>query len=1305
MTRYCLAALAVLLLVDLPASAQTWQQRLKSEMPEALAREALEKGDAARGAIVFFGQAMACSKCHVHDAPAALAPDLTKPEKETTDAYLAESILEPSKKIRAGFEVLTVTTADGRTVQGLLVEENDKQLVLREAAPGGKLIKIEKKEIEGRSQAALSAMPAGQVEQLTSRQEFLDLVRYLSELRTGGAKRAAELQPDPSLIAAAPLPEYESHLDHAKLIRGWNKESFARGEAIYNRVCKNCHGTREEPGSLPTSLKFADGKFKNGSDPFSMYQTLTRGFGFMVPQHWMVPRQKYDVIYYIREAYLKPHNPTQYSPLTDAWLASLPKGDTLGPAPSNIEPWVAMNYGPSLINTYEISPGNLAFKAIAMRLDSGAGGVSRGRNWLAFDHDTFRMAGAWEGSGFINWRGIHFNGEHQIHPQIAGNLIASNPVGPGWANPANGSLDDPRPKARDGRPYGPLPREWAKYRGIYAHGDRTIISYTIGETPVLESPELIEVPLDKQASASVYARHFELGPRAKPLTLVVATEPNAAQRGAVAGAKAVDSAAPVAAQETKGATDGFAFRGKQRIEIAKPQDFDLTRDYTILARIKTKEDGSIFAQAMADGDWVPDGKALFLRQGKLAFDMGWVGVVAGRTKVSDDKWHVVAMTWKADDASVRLYVDGKLDGQGKLKPKTFKNDFAIRLGFAAPDFPHPTALTGEMSAAAFVPEALADKAIAEVNQAGDLLKLPAKPLAAWNLREGKEGIFADLSGNKHDGKLHGEATSSAPRGQLVAGITPEIAGATWQWDAAGRLLLHLPAGKEKLNYTVWFAAPSSAKETLATISDSIVARPRFDFDKLMHGGPRRWPQTLTTTARIGESKGPFAIDVLTPPDTNPWLAQLRLTGLDFLDNDRAAVCAWDCDVWLVSGLSRLDGQTATPQLTWQRIASGLFQPLGIKYLHNKLYVSCRDQIVILNDLNGDGETDYYECFNNDHQVTEHFHEFAMGLQADAEGNLYYAKSARHALTALVPHHGTLLRVSADGSRTDILANGFRAANGVCLNPDGSFIVTDQEGHWNPKNRINWVTVDKNGPPKFYGNMFGYHDRTDSSDSAMEQPLCWITNAFDRSPAELLWVTSDQWGPLKGSLLNLSYGYGKVFVVPHEKVAGQMQGGMIELPIPAFPTGVMRGRFHPQDGQLYLCGMFAWAGSATQPGGFYRLRYTGEPVPLPVELHAKKSGMTLKFAARLDRTSATDAKNYSVKVWSLKRSANYGSPHIDEHALAVTKATLADDGRTLSLAIDGLAPTWCMEIQYTLRDAAGKPVNGKIHNTIHHLATP
>ena len=212
-------------------------------------------------------------------------------------------------------------------------------------------------------------------------------------------------------------------------------------------------------------------------------------------------------------------------------------------------------------------------------------------------------------------------------------------------------------------------------------------------------------------------------------------------------------------------------------------------------------------------------------------------------------------------------------------------------------------------------------------------------------------------------------------------------------------------------------------------------------------------------------------------------------------------------MWEVDGIEERSGI-----LSWRRIAAGLFQPLGIKVVDRNVYVTCRDQIVILRDWNGDGETDFYENFNSDHQVTEHFHEFAMGLQTDAAGNFYYTKAARHGLPAVVPQHGTLLRVSKDGARTDIVATGFRAPNGVCVNPDGTFFVTDQEGFWLPKNRVNWVK-----PGTFHGNMWGYHSVTDSSDAAMEPPLCWITNSFDRSPGEIVRVEGRGWGPLKGSL--------------------------------------------------------------------------------------------------------------------------------------------------------------------------------------------
>ncbi|MFI5386280.1 MAG: DUF6797 domain-containing protein [Fimbriimonadales bacterium] len=881
------------------------ESQLRREDPAVLARDARRLGDAQRGALVFYQPALACTKCHLSagaGAPPPLGPDLNTLGKGTSDVDLVESILEPSKAIKKGYETVTIVTDDGRTVTGLLFEEHPDAVVLRDPSAAGKPVTITKSRIDQRSNRGPSLMPSGLMSALGSRQQFLDLVRYLMEIAEYGPARARALRPDPALLAP-PLPDYERNLDHAGMIADLGPKHLQRGEAIYNRVCANCHGTKDRTGSLPAAPRFGSGMLKNGSDPYRMYRTLTDGFGMMAAQTWMVSQQKYDVIHYIRETYLKPDNSSQYIRVDGSYLHQLPMGTSRGPVPVEIEPWTAMDYGPNLSATFEVGDdgSNFAFKGIGVRLDPGPGGVSRGRAWAVYDHDTLRLAAAWTGQGFIDWNGINFNGRHQVHPRIVGRIHVANPYEPGWANPNNQSFADLRNRGRDSRSYGPLPHRWAHYKGLYRHGDRVILAYTVGMVDVLETPgmETDSVHPDEP----VFTRTLEIDSSPGDLTMRVA----------------------------------------------------------------------------------PEGVAV------------------------------------------------SLVGEGEVS--LFRRDGFIVL--------------------------------------------------------------------------------RAPRSE-----------------------------SSRVVKVLMSSGGSNALQAYAATSPS--AAP---LKPLTHGGPRRWPEILKTQAVIGRNDGPFAVDVLTVPDNNPWLCQMRLSGFDFLPGGRcAAVCTWDGDVWLVGGIDE-----PAHGLTWQRIASGLFQPLGLKIVAGQIYVACRDQIVCLRDLNGDSETDFYENFNSDHQVTEHFHEFAMGLQTDAEGNFYYAKAARHGLPALVPHHGTLLRVSKDGMRTDILATGFRAPNGICLNPDGTFFLSDQEGFWTPKNRINWVR--RGG---FYGNMWGYHDVTDPSDRAMEPPVCWITNAMDRSPAELVWVdsTNPSWGPLRGSLLCLSYGNGKIFIVPHELVGGQMQGGVCALPIPAFPTGAM-----------------------------------------------------------------------------------------------------------------------------------------------------
>jgi putative heme-binding domain-containing protein len=1074
------------------ASPATMEARLAREAPSALAREAREVGDAFRGAVLFFRPGLQCARCHSEARGAApLGPDLARLGRTPIDVELVESILEPSKVVRQGYETIAIATSDGKSYTGLLVRDRPDVVEIRDLMHEGKLVSIARSSIEARRDGGPSLMPSGLVNQLGTRGEFLDLLRYVIAIVEEGPARARALQPPESAFSQPALPEYERMIDHAGMISSLGAESLKRGQAIYESLCVNCHGTAEAPGSLPTSLRFSSGVFRNGSDPYRMYQTLTHGFGAMAPQSWMVPEQKYDVIHFIRETYLKPHNRSQYTRVSPGYLAGLPAGHTRGPKPSQIAPWVTMDYGPSLSATYEVGEGtaNFAYKGIAVRLDAGPGGISRGRRFMVFDHDTMRVAGFWSGEGFIDWNGINFNGRHEVHPHVAGRVQVELPVGPGWADPETGTFDDPRPVGRDARAYGPLPRAWARFLGLYHHGPQVAIAYRVGETRVVESADYETKPIST------------VGPVPDMLSGTHQTKP----------IRSVGSSPTTST----------------RIDETKPtpqRDADLDGVFT-----RTVEVG-------------PSRNRLRLRVARVADHSVAVVGDAASALVEESGLHVLELP--ASDAT-----------------RTLKLLIAQRDGVA----------------------------------------------------------------------LQAVARDSAPPRSLA------------------------PMAK---------------------------------------GGPSRWPERLPARAQPGGNHLPFAVDVLEHPVQNPWGCRMRFSGLDFFPDGKAlAVCSWDGDVWRVEGI-----QDPAGRLTWQRIASGLFQPLGLRIRDGRIFVSCRDQIVVLNDSNGDGETDFYESFNSDHQVTEHFHEFAMDLQTDPQGNFYYAKAARHGKTAVVPQHGTLLKVARDGSSTEILATGFRAPNGVCVNRDGSFFSTDQEGFWLPKNRINRVV--RGG---FYGNMWGYTNVTDTSDTAMEPPVCWITNEMDRSPAQPVWVTSGAWGPLKGALLNLSYGMGKVFVVPHETIDGVTQGGVVELPGASFPTGVMRGRFHPRDGQLYVCGMFAWAGNREQPGGLYRLRYTGKPVHVPLTLQASRRGISIGFSGRLDRSAVADPRNYRLKTWSLKRTESYGSKHYDERSLEISRATLADDGRTLFLEIPAIAPTWCMEIRYTIRGDGGEPIDGRIHSTIHRLA--
>ena len=192
-SRLALPVSVFLMGASAAAQAPPLTQQLKQESPAALAAEAKERGDAARGAVLFAEQRLGCANCHGAGRTDLLGPDLSRLGSDVTDESLVEALLSPSKVIRKGYETVTVVTVDGQALTGRVVDETATRLLLRDTSPQRRMHRLSADEIEARSTNTVSSMPDDLIKQLQDRKQFLDLTRYVMEVVAAGP--AAETGP------------------------------------------------------------------------------------------------------------------------------------------------------------------------------------------------------------------------------------------------------------------------------------------------------------------------------------------------------------------------------------------------------------------------------------------------------------------------------------------------------------------------------------------------------------------------------------------------------------------------------------------------------------------------------------------------------------------------------------------------------------------------------------------------------------------------------------------------------------------------------------------------------------------------------------------------------------------------------------------------------------------------------------------------------------------------------------------------------------------------------------------------------
>ncbi|TWT80244.1 Cytochrome c [Planctomycetes bacterium CA13] len=448
------------------AATANLETQLKAIDSDVLAEQIRLRGNPQRGAIAFFTSAAGCVKCHGQgDAANSLGPDLATIGPDTTDKHLIEALLLPSRSIRKGYETVTLLLFDGRVFSGVVSRESDDQLVLRDSKNMENEITIAVDDIEARRTSKQSMMPTGLVATLQAIPQFLDLASYVFEVAHGGAARAAELHPTAEQLV---IPDDTKDLNHAGILNSFNKGDIASGRKIYFGLCVNCHGKDGNTPSLPTARAFGTQKLKFGADPYNMFMTLSRGNGLMAATTHLSPKERYQVVHFIREEFMRDSNP-DYQPIDQAYLEKLPKGSGQG----KFTPAGERDYGLALASQFD--------RDITSVLSMKLGATS-----AAYDLHTLDQVDVWRG-GFLNLKSTqHQRARGEGIPQPEGTLM---PRLNGWAWGHHGSLDYPN---TDLLPRGPLPKNWLDYHGYYIHGDQIILSYAIDGREILEVPE--EIP-------------------------------------------------------------------------------------------------------------------------------------------------------------------------------------------------------------------------------------------------------------------------------------------------------------------------------------------------------------------------------------------------------------------------------------------------------------------------------------------------------------------------------------------------------------------------------------------------------------------------------------------------------------------------------------------------------------------------------------------------------------------------------------------------------------------------------------------
>ncbi len=404
------------------------------------------------------------------------------------------------------------------------------------------------------------------------------------------------------------------------------------------------------------------------------------------------------------------------------------------------------------------------------------------------------------------------------------------------------------------------------------------------------------------------------------------------------------------------------------------------------------------------------------------------------------------------------------------------------------------------------------------------------------------------------------------------------------------------------------------------------------------------------------------------------------TAMSWDEQGRLYVTSLKGRVWLVTD----DNQDGWEDRA-EPFSDDLAAPFGVFAGEGFVDVVNKYALLRLMDHDKDGFAEEVRRLSSGWGHTTDYHDWAVGLPRDSSGAYHIAISCQQDDRSAAAAHwrGEVLKLvpTTDGSYSiEPVSYGHRFPIGIAQSEDGTLLVTDNQGNYNPFNELNEVQV---------GKHFGFINRIDrdkQEEVDVTVPAIKIPHPWTRSVNGICFLdgemggvsaSENRFGPFSGHLVGCEYDTRRLVRMSLQRVDGQLQGAVYPLSWAEPPSGApllgpISCAVGPQ-GDLYVGNLrdSGWGG-ANNIGAMTRLQFTPEQLPLGIaEINAIQNGFEIKMTAAVDKNLALNKERYQISSFRRERTPSYGGPDLERRIESAFELQLADQEDTVRLIFEEL----------------------------------